>query len=235
MDTNNIFSAIKEKNIDKVKKLISDGINIDMKGESGFAPLMQAVFENNREILLLLIENNASLNDKTTDERFEGLSALAFAALYGYKEMSQILLENGADINSTDGLDFTPLMHAAENGHLEVVKLLFDYKPDINARNWQGKTALMLATMKVWKQIGSKIIQLLLENGADPNIMDNISGDTALILASIDGDIEIAQLLLNKGANINLKDLSGKTALDYALQNEHEEIKKLLNDLQDNG
>ena len=56
------------------------------------------------------------------------------------------------------------------------------------------------------------MVQLLLDNGADPNIRDH-EGENALIIAVYEGDTEMVQLLLNKGADPNIRDNDGCTPL----------------------
>ncbi len=75
-----------------------------------------------------------------------------------------------------------------------------------------------------------KIIELLLERGADPNF-STIEGNTALMYASMENEKEIINLLLNNGADPNLKDDDGNTALIYAIESYNSEfiIELLLN------
>ena len=75
-----------------------------------------------------------------------------------------------------------------------------------------------------------KIIELLLERGADPNF-SNIEGFTPLMHASMVNEKEIVNLLLNNGADLNLKDDDGNTALIYAIESYNSEfiIELLLN------
>ncbi len=73
-----------------------------------------------------------------------------------------------------------------------------------------------------------KIIELLLERGADPNF-SNIEGFTPLMHASMVNEKEIVNLLLNNGADPNLKDDDGNTALIYAVEGAIEVVEILLN------
>ena len=73
----------------------------------------------------------------------------------------------------------------------------------------------------------SDIVKLLLENGADPNIIGN-DGRTSLIFASKFGCTDVVKMLLKNGADPNIIDNRGKTAYDFALDTGNIEIVKLL-------
>src|SRR5437879_7404602 len=92
-------------------------------------------------------------------------------------------LRKGADVNARDSRVWTPLMRAAGNGHVEIVKLLIEHGADVNVRDTDkhnaGHTALMHTTHL-------EIIELLLKHGGDPNIRNDrgLTGyETALFQA----------------------------------------------------
>lgn len=134
------------------------------------------------------------------------------AAGQGDKEKVVFLLKNGVSIEAKDGLGYVALMKAASNGQGEVVKLLLVHKANANAITVFGSTALMQAA---WNG-HLKIVKLLVKNKADIN-MQGAGGWTALHFASLSGQghAEIAQFLLEKGANPNTKDGIGMTPLQW--------------------
>jgi ankyrin repeat protein len=70
-----------------------------------------------------------------------GLSALAVACQGGSDECARVLLEAGATMQSKDGVGYTPLMHASKFGHVNVLKVLFEYMSgdDLNEKdNWNA-------------------------------------------------------------------------------------------------
>lgn len=119
-----------------------------------------------------------------------GPTALMGAALGGYKEIVELLLKAGADPNVVDA----SRMNDCE---LSIVDKIFK----------NGDTALMWATTgrnRINNAGNTEIVELLLNAKADPNIQD-LSGNTALILAAKYGKTETVELLLNNGANPNIK------------------------------
>jgi len=110
--------------------------------------------------------------------------------------------------------DTSELIKAAKNGNLDKVYEYLAKNSNINGRNNSGRTALIQAANSE-NANAVKIVELLLAAGSDINATDN-KGNTALILAAKIGNASIVQLLLSKGANSELKNNSGYTALDQA-------------------
>ena len=135
-------------------------------------------------------------------------SSLWKAAERGHKEIVEMLLEGGANVNGKSGFGDTALMKASEKGYKEVVEMLLSNGADVNQKNDWGTTALICASI-----VGHKdVVELLLENGADVNQKDNY-GMTALMLASERGRLDVVNILLEGGADVRQKDKYGKTAL----------------------
>ncbi len=113
-----------------------------------------------------------------------------------------------------------------KNGHLDVLKFLLQEGARIDLKSTHsGKTALMRAA-----QYGhAQIVRLLIEKGADVDSRSTGSGKTALIRACQHGHYEIAKLLLERGAHVNPIDKSGKTALDYCIERDSQDLVDLLN------
>lgn len=98
----------------------------------------------------------------------DGFSALHLACYFGQAEVAKLLLENGADIEKVamNGSDLRPLQSAVTSCHLDVVKVLLEYGPDINAQMLGGFSPLMSATA-----LGDEeIMALLTSHGADQDL-----------------------------------------------------------------
>ena len=104
------------------------------------------------------------------DGEFGGTTALHIAALYGDKELAELLIANGADVNAKNRVGLTPLHRAAENGHKEIAEQLIAKGADVNAKDDDGITALDLAKGESWedpevKTVKSQIAELLRKHG----------------------------------------------------------------------
>ncbi len=102
----------------------------------------------------------------------------------------------------------------------KVVEFLLEKGADVNAKNRAGQTPLHLAVTYC-----PELIKLLLEKGADVNARD-ISGSIALFARN--ADLEIVQLMLNYGLNVNNIDKRGETPLNQAINYNNIELAELL-------
>jgi len=131
-----IIDAIENGDIELVKKLIKDGINLNKKYKDGYTALIMAVTENNIEIVKLLIDAGVNLDKK--DE--EGFTALHHA-IWNNIEIVKLLINAGANLNLKDRNRETPLMMSLyvnrdPNGNnIELIRLLLDSGADINIKN----------------------------------------------------------------------------------------------------
>ena len=116
-----------------------------------------------------------------------------------------------------------PIHAAADEGHLEVMKLLLEARADTNSKTAFGATALHPAARKGLLEV----VQVLLEAGANTNVADS-NGIAALHWAAAAGHLEVLQVLLQAGADINAAALSGRTALHAAAVTGHSEVVRVL-------
>jgi len=116
-----------------------------------------------------------------------------------HMELIDLFLEHKADPNTTNESDITPLVTAVNSGNLELVQKLIDKGADINAVNKDKKTYLMIALRDLKSELCYPMVDLLLRNGADPNIADN-KGRTARSIASSNNNAAVEELLIRYGA-----------------------------------
>ena len=97
--------------------------------------------------------------------------ALLKATAKGHKDIVEILIENNADVNVSNGIDGTPLFLAMKNNHKEIVKVLLENNADVNAVNYDGWTPIQWAIKQgFWTGYDLELINLLLRYNADVNM-----------------------------------------------------------------
>jgi len=159
---------------------------------------------------------------------YSAKSALFVAKEKGLSNVCEFLEENGAkefiDKKKAEELGQELIKECGqEKINFEKVKELINKGADIEAKNNDGKTSLMIAS----NNGHSEVVKLLLEKGADIEAK-NENGRTSLMMASHKGHSEIVKLLLENGANIEAKNVNGETSLMYASSNGNSEVVKLL-------
>ena len=112
----------------------------------------------------------------------------------GQKEIAELLIAEGANVNAKDKLGDTSLQVAAYQGHKEIAELLIAKGADVNAKDGDGVTPLDLAI----RFNRTETAELLIAKGADVNAKGN-NGETPLDLAILVGRDEIADLLRKHG------------------------------------
>lgn len=209
--------------------------------------LLYAIAQKNVSIDIVrsLLSKGAQINQPT---RYK--SALMHAASGGHLAIAELLLAKGADVNFETPQEGTALILAVIEGHEELVKLLLAAGANVKATYRTGQPVLSLAV--VGRGDDSKLMQLLLAKGADPNARDrygntplmvantpaevellvtsgaNVAttdeqGETALMKAAKGGEAEVVSALLSNGADVNSRDKKGLTALLHSLEYVHPE------------
>lgn len=179
--------------VEMVKYLLEKGADFEHKTDEMHTALMEACMDGHVEVARVLIEHGASVN--MPPDSFE--SPLTLAACGGHVELADLLIDNRADLEEKNDEGYTPLMEAAREGHEEMVALLLFHDADINAITEETQeTALTLACCGGCYEVA----KFLLEAGADPNLGN---ASTPLMEASQEGHLELVQLLIKAGADVN--------------------------------
>jgi ankyrin repeat protein len=166
-----------------------------------------------------------------------GNSLLYVAAEKGLVDKINILLSKGANINIKNERGITPLNVVCDRKALGIVQLLIDNGADINTMTNRGNTPLTCmasgkgcSNMKAFAFNSvydfTEVAELLLDNGADVNL------NSPLLIAARVGNLNMVQLLMTRGANINATTPTGETALDIAQSHGHTEIVTFLKEFQ---
>jgi len=149
------------------------------------------------------------------------------AAAEGDIDTLKEFLYSGGDINTTGERNETALHSAVFQAHVEVVKFLLAESADPNIADSFNQTPIFPAITN-YSEHSKDIIRLLLDYGADPNITEEVQGQSPLMIAAYYNHPKIVSLLMEQGADTQLSDKEGRTALDIAQAQGNDEIVSLL-------
>lgn len=234
--------------------LLERGANIEEVNDEGYTPLMEAAREGHEEMVALLLSQGAEINAQT-EETSE--TALTLACCGGFTEVVDFLIKAGADISAGAN---TPLMEAAQEGHLELVKyLISNAGAEINTATSSGDTALTYACdnghtdvaevlvsaganieqeadggrtplMKACRSGHASTVEFLISRGANVNKVSTNCDQTPLSLACSHGHLEVVEILLAHGADPTHRLRDSSTMLIEAAKGGHTNIVQLLID-----
>ena len=157
-------NAIDNNDLNELKRLLSIDKTIIDKKYKGDTAIMKASRRcNGSNVVAFLLENGANINDKEVRDTIDQ-TPLIVAADGGCKDIVEMLLEAGANIEHRNDQGETALIAAAQNGHKEIVQMLLDAGANVNQENADGETALDLAIKLRHKK---DLVDLLLEHSAE--------------------------------------------------------------------
>ena len=200
-----LIAAASENLLGIAVLLVDKGAKVDFANSDGWTALIEAADENSLEVLDYLIEQGADVNLQSQG----GRTALTMAASEGHPQIIAQLVAAGANVFSISG--HSPLISAAGEGQLDVVRALMALEADANAMDSEGRTALLYAAAEGHLDI----VEFLLSEGADPQMADR-EGVTPLHAAAGERQANVVTALLAGGADPNHADRNGRTALMYA-------------------
>jgi hypothetical protein len=180
---------------------------------------VRAAQENDLEALTALIAGvDVNLRDQQT-----GTTALEHAVRNANREMVQLLLAAGANVNAKNSGDETVLMMLDDDATSDLVWDLLNSGADVNQKDSGGNTALM----QVASTRNLEALKTLLDAGAKINERNKL-GKTALMIAASEGQVHIVRALVLAGADINAVDKEKSDALAQAIENDHEAVIRFL-------
>jgi ankyrin repeat protein len=136
----------------------------------------------------------------------------------------KLIAAKGTNVNAAGADGATPIMYAAANDDIELVRALIKAGANVKVKNTFGSSPITEAAI-----IGSApILEALLKAGADPNFK-NLDGETPILAAARSGKVEAAKVLLDAGADINAKEgWGGQSALMWAAAQSQADMVKFL-------
>jgi uncharacterized protein len=236
-----LVEAVKNSNREAVQRLLKSRVDVNTPEVDGTTALHWAVRADDLDTVRLLLRAGAKAG---TANRY-GVTPLSLAATNGNAATIELLLKAGADANGALPEGETALMTASRTGSVASVQVLLDHGADPNAaERWQGETALMWAAA----QDHAPVVGLLVSHGADLNARSkvlqfpkfNFNGSTmvstpmprgsmsALMFAARQGATDSVRALIDAGADLNLADPDGTSALVMSIVNMHFDTATLL-------
>ncbi len=194
-----------------VKKLVSEGADINILQEGEGTALVLAIRQEEFEIAKFLLENGADPNLGSNSDGHP----LWLAARRGDIELVRLLVKQGADVNTKFPGDGSALIQACKMGNPEMVKELVELKADINMEVKGDGNPLIMASKGGYLEIVKYVVGL----GADVN-HEVLGDETPLINASEQGHLDVVKFLIEKGADVNkvcTELYNGKTRIRTAL------------------
>ena len=229
-----LANAVLATDEERIRFLVEKGADINKHDPQGYGALQAAARNRNDKIIPLLIELKADVNGRDRD----GFTALIHAAERNHVPTINALAAAGANLEESVDGGFGPLSLAIESNKFLAAKALIELGASVNvAAGTDQVTPLMvsasqLAVGEQAKEIerrqglrSTDIATALIERGANVNAV-NVHGVSALMIASARGNIPMLGLLLEAGADPNLKSKAGKTAIDIARENLNEDAVK---------
>jgi ankyrin repeat protein len=217
----------------------AEDADVNARKPDGSTPLQWAVYEGNTAEVRRLIEAGA---DVTLANNY-GVTPMSLAAEVADSQVLKLLLDAGADANSPNAEGMTALMAVARTGNVDAAKLLLEHGATVDGReNFGGQTALMWASARRHPEM----IELLVAHGASidarstardyqrhitaegrPKSLDS-GGFTPLLYAARENCIACVEVLLAKGADIDLADPDGVSPLHLSVMNANWDLAKKL-------
>ncbi|NWH90828.1 ANK2 protein, partial [Aegithalos caudatus] len=256
-DSNASFlRAARAGNLDKVVEYLKSGIDINTCNQNGLNALHLAAKEGHVGLVQELLERGSAVDSATK----KGNTALHIASLAGQAEVVKVLVKEGANINAQSQNGFTPLYMAAQENHIEVVKYLLENGANQSTATEDGFTPLAVALQQGHNQAVAILLEndtkgkvrlpalhiaarkddtksaaLLLQNDHNADVQSKgcfplQSGFTPLHIAAHYGNVNVATLLLNRGAAVDFTARNGITPLHVASKRGNTNMVKLLLD-----
>lgn len=203
----------------------------------GFSKLMYLLLKSKEVDKNKIIQYIANNKDQINSKNEVGFTSLHFIACNGeilkINDLIEPLIINGADINSKTNKNSTPLILSLVSNNYEAAKLLLKNRASVNDINEYGSIALNIAVRRGKKEdVDNTIIHSLLDHGSNTKLIRSKNYRNALMLAcknsENENNCETIKMLINYGANPNVQDKNGITALMIACRKSNYGFAKIL-------
>lgn len=198
-----LIKSVEDNHHNAVQVFLSCGVDLEVRDDRNWTPLMVAAFNGNLPFVQLLLKCGARL---TTRDK-NGYTPMHWAAYNGHSDVLKFLIEKGAEPDVPSQMGWTALMQAATRGHLLACAYLIFRGADVNSATSDGWTSLHKAA----NNGHIEIVKLLLDKGANRFALYQ-DGNTPIDLAIKAGHLDIVDML-NKHVDIKKSDNSGPLSI----------------------
>ena len=239
-----LIETARHQDAEAVRLLLTSGADPDARQSDGATALHWAAYQEDVDMLAALVQAGANVNSTNR----LGASPLYLAAKNGNAELIKNLLRAGADPNLTLPNGETPLMTAARSGTVEGVQQMIAAGVDVNANEKsRAQTALMWAAAQGHVEVARALItagaNLESRSKVRPRLMyaedlngysfdqgtvEQLGGYSPLLFAAAQGHVDVGQLLIRSGVDVNGVAGNGASPLVVATHSGHPDFARLL-------
>lgn len=208
VDAGPLHDAVRSGDAERVRTLMTPGLDIDARDNYGVAAIHMAILQGNLELVKILISNGADVNIAVNSSRSEGRF---YVHLHEYTPLhiAAHIHPMATDLYPTD-----------------IASLLIVHGADVNRTTDAGESAMHLAV----RRGNDRLVELLIANGADVNARD-FEDYTPLHNAAWNGHLSLVELLVNSGANVHAIAYDGRTPYYCAARKNHQHVTAFLEKL----
>lgn len=209
--------------------LLANGAKVNAKAPRDITPLHVAASWGAKDVVLLLIDHGADVNAEYENVQ-QKRRPLDDAVRAGRTDVAKLLVDKGADTVNQDDL----LFQSCGQVNKDLAELVIRKGADVNSKVWGDEDAPALEALWSGYTKATKpadvprllgVLKVLLDHGADPDAKDR--WDWSLLHYACD-NVDLTKLLLNRGANPNVRTCGGRTPLHFVAAEGNKAVTQLL-------
>ena len=202
---------------DVLETIVNHGADVNAKNKFNRTALLIACVKGNKDAINILL--NAGADPNVTD--YMGAACIHHVVGEGCsKDVLEIVVNHGADIDAINKTNATALMLACEKGKKDAIDVLLNAGANPNFADADGDTCLHYIARN---DCCTEVVQAVISHGADVNVM-NENNVTALMIACVRGNMHVINVLLNAGANPRISDADDHTWLHEAVRGGYSQV-----------